>query len=416
MLGLGAAGLAVETRGALAAEPAANAPVQFWDMSWGPATYAPAARKLVEQFNRENAMANVVYRHFDWSEWPGNFANAIASGTVPDLSTGGANQPAQFDDQGATLDISDMIAALRRTGEDKDFSPGSLEQMIYRKHAVGLPWAIDLRIPYYRKDLFAKAGIREPESWDELRAAAKSLTTGGQYGFVVAGTEIDGMHILFALMINNGGGLFDTEGKLDVMSARNVEAMTFLSNLVKDVSVNPGSVHFSGADANRAFFSTGGAMMISGPNLHKAFPGEAQRIALLPPPAGPHGGKGTFGPVNSIMLYKHGGNPEGAKTFLKWWSKNQKPLWTEGHCDQIPVRKSIAADSYFQSDPFTRQLLSQWVPLGKSDAARSPGILSCLNDIEGDGVMMTLLQDLLQGKDVVASMQKAETRLKTIVK
>jgi multiple sugar transport system substrate-binding protein len=416
MLGLGAAGLAVKPRDVLAADPAANAPVQFWDMSWGPAAYALTARKLVDQFNEQSATVKVVYRHFDWSEWPGNFAKAIASGMVPDLSTGGANQPAQFDDEGATLDISDVIAELRQTGEDKDFSPGSLEQMIYRNHAVGLPWAIDLRVPYYRKDLFARAGIREPESWDELRATARKLTAGGQYGFVVAGTEIDGMHILFALMINNGGGLFDTEGKLDVMNARNVEAMSFLSNLVKDGSVNPGSVHFSGADANREFFSSGGAMMISGPNLHKAFPGEAQKIALLPPLPGPHGDKGTFGPVNSIMLYKHGGNAEGAKTFLRWWSENQKPLWSEGHCDQIPVRKSIAADAYFQSDPFTRQLLSQWVSLGESDAARSPGILSCLNDIEGDGVMMTLLQDLLKGKDVIASMEKAETRLKTIVK
>jgi multiple sugar transport system substrate-binding protein len=261
--------------------------VQFWDMTWGPTENSEAGRKLVDQYNRRGADAKSDYQCFTWSKWSGVFAEAIGAGKAPDLSTGSAYQAVQYYDQGEILDLDDVFADLRRTGKDRDFLTGTLERQSYRGHSIALPWAIDIRVPYYRKDLFARAGIREPTTWEELRAAAKALTSGDRYGVVTCGASIDGMHLLFILMVNNGGGLFTTKGRLDVMSDRNMEAMTFLSDLVRDGSVHPGSIGFDTDDARREFGMGTAAIIIDTPGLENQLPDQAENIGLLAPQAGP---------------------------------------------------------------------------------------------------------------------------------
>ena len=145
------------------------------------------------------------------------------------------------------------------------------------------------------------------------------------------------------------------------------------------------------------------------------FADQAQNIGLMAPLSGPHGDKGTFYSVNNIMLYQQSKHPDAARDFLMWWSENQKPLWTEGRCDQIPARASIAADPFFASRPFVRQLLDQWVPVARTTGAQSPTIFPALNLVEGDGVMTTLAHDLMLGKDVLPSMRKAKERLEQII-
>jgi multiple sugar transport system substrate-binding protein len=55
------------------------------------------------------------------------------------------------------------------------------------------------------------------------------------------------------------------------------------------------------------------------------------------------------------------------------------------------------------------------VPVGKSTGAQAEGIFPVLNEVEGEGVLQTLAQDLLQGQPVQDAMQKANERLVAIV-
>ncbi len=389
--------------------------VEFWDMVWGPPEYVEAGGSLVEQFNAQSDGVHATYQSTPWTNWYQTFLTAIGSGTAPDLSTGAGYQAVQFFDQGAILEIDDVIAQLESSGQADDFLPGTLERLQYDGHTVALPWAIDIRLPWYRADLFEAAGVEPPTNWEEFRAAAKALTTGDQYGFVTGGADNSGMHLMFVLMFNNGGGLFNESGELDVMNPRNVEALTFLSDMVADGSVHPGSAGFSNDDARKAFGVGNAAIMFDNPGHPNRYPEQIDNIALLSPLEGPHGDKGTISWVNNVMIYKQTENPEATKQFLLWWSENQKALWTEGNNTQIPARASIAADPYFQDNPLTKMIIDEYIPVGKSTGALGSGISPVLNDIEGEGVMFTLAQDILQGKDVVESLQKAEATLKSLV-
>jgi multiple sugar transport system substrate-binding protein len=394
---------------------AETANLQFWDMVWGPPEYIDTGKKLVEQFNEQNPGIKVEYRSTPWNNWYQTFTTAIGAGTAPDVSTGAAYQSVQFYDQGAVASVDDLVAKLKSAGTLTDFLPGTVDRLRYDEHYVALPWAIDIRIPYYRKDLFAAAGVEPPKTWEEFAAAAKALTKGDQYGFVSTGDTL-GTHHMYFFMLNNGGGLFTADRQVDLMNERNVEALQFFSDLVKAKSVHPASAGYVSDDAVKVFSQGKAAMFITNPGFETRAPEIAEKIGILEPLTAPHGDKGTISWVNNIMLYTQSKHAEEAKTFLSWWSENLTPLWTEGHLTQLPVRQSIADDPYFANNPTLSAILKNWVPVGKTTGTHADGIFPILNEVEGEGVMQTLVQDLLQGKDVMESMKKAETRMKTIVK
>ena len=43
---------------------------------------------------------------------------------------------------------------------------------------VGVPWFVDAGMLYYRKDLLDKYGLKAPETWSDLEAAAKKVMEG----------------------------------------------------------------------------------------------------------------------------------------------------------------------------------------------------------------------------------------------
>jgi multiple sugar transport system substrate-binding protein len=388
--------------------------LDFWDMVWGPPEYIETANKLVEQFNSEHPNIKVTYQSTPWNNWYQTFSTAIASGTAPDISTGAGFQAFQFYDMGAILPIDDVIEEWKNEGKLDDFYEGSVETLKYDGHYVSIPWGIDIRVPYYRKDLFEQAKIEVPTNWEELRAAAKASSKDGKYGMVIQ-SDTGGTHYFFSLMLNNGGGIFTEDKKVNFMDERNVEAAQFISDLVKDGSVNPASAGFKGDDATKSFGQGDSAIILDGPGLVDALPELDGKIGLMSPLEGPNGDKATVRWVNNIMLYKQTEHPEEAKQFLKWWSENNESLWTEGHAGQLPARQSFAENEYFQNDPFLKQILREWVPIGLSTAHKYPSAFPELNEIEGEGLMQTMIQELVMGKDPIETMKKAEKTIKGIM-
>ena len=383
--------------------------LQFWDMVWGPPEYIDTAKKVVATYNQSNPNTKVSYQSNPWSSWPQVFTTAVGSGTPPDISTGGGYQAIQFYPQNAILELDDVVAGLK----PDDFLPGQLDSVKFNGHYVALPWGTDIRIPFYRKDLFDKAGVTPPTNWDELRAGLKKLTTGNQYGIGFAGNDPSGSQGIFSLMYNNGGGFFSADGKLDIMNDRNVEAATFVSSLIKDGVVHPGSAGFAGTDLEKAFGSGGVAMIIYVPGTETRVTAALKpQVQLLSPMSGPHGDKGTMMFANNIMVYKQTKNPDATKAFLKWWSENSLPIWTEGHAGNLPARASIANDPYFQNDPFLKRILSEWVSVGKLMSTKTKGTFPALSDLDSGGQGITFGTDLLQGMDPKQALQKFETALK----
>lgn len=384
--------------------------IDFWDMIWGGSEYPVAAQALVDRFNAENPDIQVVYRSVPWSNWYETYVTAIASGSAPDLSTGAGFQAVQFYDQDAILPVDDLVAQM----DTSDFTPGALEAMQYDGHYVALPWAIDIRVLFYRKDLLQAAGVEVPTNWQELRDAAKALTGDGKYGLVSSG-DPGGMHWILASAINNGGGLFDNEGKAALAGERTLEALQFLSGLVADGSVNPASVGYVNDDARGAFFRGEAAFLLNGPGLPDQAGEAKDQIGIVPPIAGPHGDVGTISWVNNIMVYNQTEHPEETFAFLKWWSENATTLWTDGYAGGLPARNSIAADPYFQDNANIKYVIDTYLPVAKAMSETVGGTFPALNEVDGDGFLMSLVQAIWQGQPLDGPVATAQAHLEEIL-
>jgi multiple sugar transport system substrate-binding protein len=388
--------------------------LDFWDMIWGPPEYIDAAKALVAKFNAESAEIEVEYRSVPWSDWYQTFLTAIGSGTAPDLSTGAGYQAVQLYDQGAIRPLDDLVEELKASGDADDFLPGTVDTLRYDDKYVALPWGIDIRVWYYRKDLLEAAGVQPPTSWAELREGAKALTKDGIYGMVSSG-DTGGSHYLYNAILNNGGGLFTEDRKLDLRSDRNVEAFQALAGMVADGSVSPASTGYNSEDKRAAFNRGEAAFMLDTPGAIAQAGDAADKIGIVAPLTGPSGDKGTIFWVNNIMVYEQTEHPEEVNTFLKWWSQNQLPLWTEGRCGQIPARQSIAAHEYFTSNEPLNYIIANYVPTGRTTATHASGIFPALNDVEGEGVMQSFAQELWQGQELDGILNTADSRLKSIL-
>jgi multiple sugar transport system substrate-binding protein len=242
----------------------AQVEIEFWDMVWGPPVYIDTARGLVEQFNRERPDIQVNYTSVPWVGWYMTFVTAIGAGTAPCVSTGAGYQAAQLSDFGAIRPLNDLIEELRTSSDAADFVAGTIETLRYDGNYVALPWGFDVRVWHYRKDLLEEAGIPVPTTWEEFKDAAIALTDGGTYGLVVPGNAPGGVHLLLALMLNNGGGLFNADRELTFTSERNLEALQFLADLVEAGAVHPASVGFDSDQARSTFFRGHAATLPAG--------------------------------------------------------------------------------------------------------------------------------------------------------
>ncbi len=392
--------------------PALAAPVEinFWDMIWGPPEYSTTAQKLVDQYNSSQSAVKVIYRVTPWDSWYQTFVTAIASGSAPDISTGGSFQAVQFFSMGAIHPVDSLIEEMRQDGTLSEFTPATLDTVKYQGHYVALPWEIDIRALICNKTILAKNGVAPPTNWDEFRAALKKVTNNGVYGLVTSG-DIDGAQCMISLAMNNGGGIFDEAGKPALNTGRTLEALEYMAALLKDGSINPASAGFSYDDSVTSFFKGEAAFFIDNPALIASASAPKADLEVLAPLKGPHGDYGTFIGPGNIMVYKQSQYIPQTMDFLKWWSKNQLPLWTQGHAGLLPVRSSLLNAPYFQNDPVQKFTIEKVVPVGRTLAAAATGTFPLLNEIDGDGFLATLTQKILQGHDPKVAADQAQTYL-----
>lgn len=109
-------------------------------------------------------------------QWrPGNYdeqtAAALLTDSGPDVFE--VNGPSLDQIQGKQVaDLTDLFDGVK-----DDFNPAVLAPKTYDGRIWGIPQVVDMQMLYYRKSLLADAGVRPPQTLDELVDAAKKLTS-----------------------------------------------------------------------------------------------------------------------------------------------------------------------------------------------------------------------------------------------
>ena len=373
--------------------------IKFWDQPWGVAAYSTAAQKLTEAYKPASGLPSASYQIIQWANFTQTYSSAIASKTGPAVSSGGGLQAFQFGAQGAIAYADNLISKWKSDGTYDDFLPGLIDELKTDKGYVAVPSQLDMRVFWYRKSLFDENGLKPPTTWNEYMTVATALGKKGLFAFGTgsgAGNNL-GAQALLSMMINNGGGLFNTGDQLDCVTDRNVETLNFVKELFGVKAIDPSSVSYTTDNLQTQWKSKKIAMGNYTPGLDTDLTDTSGDLLVMSPLTGPHGDKGTISFLNNLMMYTETPSQPGSEAFLDYYIKNMKTLWVQKVFPQLPVLKSIIATPEFQASTQKVKCTNDWVPVAKSYAAQGTKLGVLEASIDAGQALNAFTQTVLSG-------------------
>ncbi|HPM51540.1 MAG: extracellular solute-binding protein [Microbacteriaceae bacterium] len=172
----------------------------------------------------------------DWSDALSKLTTALPDPeNTPDVVEIGNTWSPTFTSVGAFSDITDLVPEL---GGDK-LLPSFVEIGKVDGANYALPYYFGSRYMFYRKDVWAAAGLEVPTTLSEFSAAAAKLKTDTQSGFYIGGEDWrNGISWIFA----NGGDLAKKDGdtwKSTLSDPKTIAGLEQLQALYADASLAP---------------------------------------------------------------------------------------------------------------------------------------------------------------------------------
>src|SRR5207302_7747050 len=157
----------------------------------------------------------------------------------------------------------------------------------YQGKVYGLAPGVNGLALLYNKDLLTAAGVQPPSTWDELKAAAAKLTSGGKYGLAFSAVPSEeGTWQFLPFFWSNGGDL----SKVD--SPQGIAALQYVTDLVNSGSASKSVLNWKQDDVTNQFVAGNAAMMINGSwNLNKLDADKSLHYGIVPIPVPQAGGK-----------------------------------------------------------------------------------------------------------------------------
>jgi multiple sugar transport system substrate-binding protein len=305
--------------------------------------------------------------HINIAELP--YANLFEKELIDLQSHTGAYDLIMLDDpwfpKFASLDVlSDLSPLLKKRGMDKpddDFVAASLAlcRNPYQTGALyALPYVGNSQLYFYRKDLFQKHNLKEPATWDDVLAAAKTISEqetngapgGGKvYGYVMRAAQgnaavADFMPIFWAF----GGEMFDANGQPTVNSPEGIAALKFMIELGKYSP--PGYPSFNADEVGAHLLQGTAAMSINWPAWISSFSDSAKsrvigKMEFGQLPAGKNPGRAEIGNW-LIAIPRESKNADAAMDFLLWATAAEQ-MKLSAQRGNPPTRKSVFNDPQF---------------------------------------------------------------------
>lgn len=123
---------------------------------------------LIKEFERRNPTIKVDVQQIPWTAAHEKLLTAYAGGSTPDVSQIGNTWLPEFTVLNS-LESLDPFVKKSSLVDLNDIFPGVLKTNILDSTLYGLPWYVDTRVVYYRKDILKAAGYNEfPKTWSEV--------------------------------------------------------------------------------------------------------------------------------------------------------------------------------------------------------------------------------------------------------
>ncbi len=396
----------------------ASGELKFWDMPWGSPEYNTTGEKIIAGYTPASGFGKASYQTIQWNGFYQTFSSAIASKTGPAVSSGAGFQAFQLAEQDSIAYADNLIESLK-SDPKLEFLPGLVDTLKTPEGYVGIPWQLDVRPFWYNKALLEEAGAKVPTTWDELLTAGQALKKIGVSGFATgagAGNNL-GSHTMVAMMINNGGGLFNADGKPDCVTDANIQAMEFVRELANEGIIDKGAVSYTSDNLIAQWNTKKAGLGINTPGLADQTPAVLKDMVIADPLASPSGTTAGLYFVNNLMMYTNTPSQEASEAFLTYYLGQLHTYWETPVGLAVPALKSIATADYYTKNPNQVAIVEKWIPICKTYAAQKTESFAALAAVDGGQALSQFAQTMLQGTtDPKAALTTLQQGLEAVVK
>jgi multiple sugar transport system substrate-binding protein len=319
--------------------------------------------ELLDEFHRRNPGIRVEVQQLPWKSAHEKLLTAFAGGALPDLCQLGNTWNPELAALGALSDLAPRLAASPGI-DPADYFPGIWATNVIDGVQIGVPWYVDTRAMYYRKDLLAAAGWdAPPATWAEWRAAMVKLKGDlgdERFGVLLPLNEFEAPVILALQqpgeMLRDGGrfGNFQSE---DFRRAFSFYLELFEDGLAPAMSDTAISNVWNEFDRGYFAFYWSGPWNIG--EFKRRLPASSQDRWGTAPLPGPHGPGASVAGGSSLVQFRSSKHLEEGWKLIEYLSEPATMLRFFRLTGNLPPRESVWREPELAADPYARAFHDQ---------------------------------------------------------
>lgn len=333
--------------------------LKFWAMG-REAEVVPA---LLADFEREHPGIRVEVQALPQTAMHEKLLTAFAGDALPDVGQIGNTWMPELATLGALAPLQAYVDASDVVRRD-DYFAGIWDTNVIDGRLYGVPWYVDTRLLFYRKDLLAAAGFAEPpRDWSEWRramAALKARAGADKYAILLPLNEFES---LVNLIVQQPDPLLrddDTRGNFESAGAR--RAFDFYV----DVFRQGWAPRMSDTQISNVWdeFANGFyAFYITGPwnvgEFKRRLPARVQDDWGTAPMPGPDGPGAAIGGGSSLVVFANSPHPREVWQLIEFLSAPERQRRFHELCGDLPPRRSAWQAAALVDDPYAKAFRDQ---------------------------------------------------------
>ena len=333
--------------------------LHFWAMG----REGEVASQLLAAFERENPGLRVRVEQLPFSAAHEKLLTAYAGDATPDIAQVGNTWLPEFVALDAVVPLDERLRASAQI-DLRDYDQGIVATNVLQGQQYGVPWYVDTRVLFYRRDLLAQAGFdAPPRDWDEwlrMQVAIKQRGGADRYAVLLPLNEYEP---LVALWLQQGEPLLRDGGRWGNFRSKGFARALKFYLLMYEQHLAPPVTNNEIANVYNEFARGYFSFYISGPwqigEFKRRLPPELQASWMTAPLPGPEGPGASSAGGSSLAIFRRSPRKEAAWKLVEFLSRPAVQQQFYRLTGNLPARRSAWADPALARDPYARAFRDQ---------------------------------------------------------
>jgi multiple sugar transport system substrate-binding protein len=342
---------------------AACAPRQETVSFWAMGREGEVVTELLPEFERTHPGVKVVVQQLPWTAAHEKLLTAFAGDATPDMAQLGNTWIPEMSALGALEPLGPRIATSSVVTQS-DYFPGIWDTNVIDGAVFGVPWYVDTRLLFYRKDLLAQAGFNAPpKTWDEWRkmlAAIKAKVGAERYAVLLPVNEFEPLLVLGlqqSAPLLREGGRWGNFRSADFRKALDFYREMFERGWAPAMTNNQIANLYT--EFGRGYFS----FYVSGPwnigEFKRRLSPEQQASWMTAPMPGPDGPGASTAGGSSLAVFKASKHKAQAWALVEYLSSPAVQERFHALTGDLPPRRSVWATPALANDVYAQAFRQQ---------------------------------------------------------